>query len=84
MSHQTLQHLQRNTGVQHMHGVGIAEHVRGYRHGERHPVGRHRFNRLAEPGADRAVGDTPDTCLLGSAGAFIAPFQRDFQGGVMV
>ena len=36
--HQALQHLQRNTSIQHMHRVGMAESMWGNRNRERHAV----------------------------------------------
>lgn len=79
--HQTLQHLQRNSRVQHVHGVGVAERVRNDRYGERHTVGSCRFHGFAQQGADRPVGDLPDACLLCLAGSLIAALQWNFQGG---
>lgn len=53
----------------------------GHRHGERHPVGRSRFNRFAEPGVDRPIGNFPDARLLGSAASLVTSFKRYFQRG---
>lgn len=81
MSHEALQHLQRNTVVQHMHGIGMPESMRRHRDRKRDAVGRSGFNRFIQPGPDGPVSNFPDTCLLHSAGTFIATLERDFQGG---
>ena len=81
MSHQALQHLQRNTIVQHMHGIGMPESMWRHRDGERHAIGCRGIYRFIQPGTHCAVGNFPDTCLLHSAGTFIATLERDFQRG---
>lgn len=81
VSHQDLQHLQRNSRIQHVHGVGVAERVRSDRYGKHHTVGGCRFHGFAQPGADRPIGDLPDACLLRFAGSLIPALQRDLQGG---
>ena len=81
MAHQALQHLQRNTVVQHMHGIGMPESMWRHRYRECHAVGRSGFNRFIQLGPDGPVGNFPDTCLLHSAGTFIAALERDFQRG---
>lgn len=49
MAHQTLQHFQRNAGVQHVHRVAVAECVRRHRHRKRHAVSRRGIDRFVEP-----------------------------------
>lgn len=81
MPHQALQYLQRNTGVQHVHGIAVAERVRRHRHGERHPIGRSGIHGFIDPRPGRAVGDFPDAGLFRPAGAFVPALQRNFQRG---
>jgi hypothetical protein len=63
VSHQALQHLQRDAGIQHVHPVAVTERVRGNRYRKRHPVGGSRINGFTYPGPDRSVGNFPDACL---------------------
>ena len=79
--HQALQHLQRNTSIQHMHRVGMAESMWGNRNRERHAVGRSGLYSFIQPGANCAVGDSPDARLLHSSGSFVSALQWDFQRG---
>lgn len=81
MSHQTLQHLQRNTVVQHMHRIAVAERVRGHRYRECHAVGRCGFNRFIQLGPDGPVGNFPDARFLRSASTFIPALEGNFQRG---
>jgi hypothetical protein len=64
MAHQALQHLQRNTGVKHVHGIGVTERVRRHWYGECNVIGRSGFDRFIQPGPDRPIGDLPDACLF--------------------
>lgn len=57
----------------------MTELVRDHRHGERHPIGSGERHSLAEPGADRTVGDLSDTRLLHSAVSFVSSFKWYFQ-----
>ena len=76
--HQALQHLQRNTSIQHMHRVGMAESMWGNRNRERHAVGRSGLYSFIQPGANCAVGDSqmrafsilPVRLFLRSSGIF--------------
>lgn len=72
LSHQVLQHLQRNTVIQHMYGIGMPEGMWRYRYGERHVVGCCGFNRFIQLGPDRPVGNFPDMRFLYSASKRIA------------
>lgn len=78
MTHQALQYLERNTGVQHVHRVRVSEGVRCHRHRKRDAVAGGRVHRLINPAAHRAVGDLPDARLFGLTGSLIAPLQRNF------
>ncbi len=49
VSHQALQHLQRDAGIQHVHPVAVTERVRGNRYRKRHPVGGSRINGFTYP-----------------------------------
>ena len=80
VSHQALQHLQRDAGIQHVHPVAVTERVRGNRYRKRHPVGGSRINGFTYPGPDRPVCDFPCACLLRSAGAFIKTIKRKLKG----
>lgn len=55
MPHQTLQDLQRYTGIQHMHRIGMAERMWRDRDRERHTISGSGGNRLRNPGPDRSV-----------------------------
>ena len=79
MPHQALQDLQRYTGLQHMHRIGMAERMWRDRDRERHTVSGSGGNRLPNPGSDRSVRHFPDPRFLCPACSFITPFQRNFQ-----
>lgn len=81
MTHQALQHLERYSGIQHVHGVGVTKRVRRHRSGERYSIGSSRFYRFIQPGSDSPVGDLPDTCLFGSACLLVFSFQEYLQRG---
>lgn len=49
MPHQTLQDLQRYTGIQHMHRIGMAERMWRDRDRERHSISGSGGNRLPNP-----------------------------------
>lgn len=78
--HQALQHLQRNTSIQHMHRVGMAKvcGVTEQRTSRRRPQ---RPLQLHSASANCAVGDFPDARLLHSSGSFVSALQWDFQRG---
>ncbi len=79
--HQTLQDLQRYTGIQHMHRIGMAERMWRDRDRERHSISGSGGNRLPNPGPDRSVRHFPDPRFLCPACSFITPFHGDFQCG---
>lgn len=81
MAHQRPQHLQRNTGIRHVHCVAVAERVWGHRDRERHAAGRRAIHRFFELGTDHAVGDFLDMRLFHPPGAPAALLQRDLQLG---
>ncbi len=81
MPHQTLQDLQRYTGIQHMHRIGMAERMWRDRDRERHSISGSGGNRLPNPGPDRSVRHFPDPRFLCPACSFITPFHGDFQCG---
>lgn len=81
MPHQTLQDLQRYTGIQHMHRIGMAERMWRDRDRERHTISGSGGNRLPNPGPDRSVRHFPDPRFLCPACSFITPFHGDFQCG---
>ena len=68
MPHQTLQDLQRYTGIQHVHRIGMAERMWRDRDRERHTISGSGGNRLPNPGPDRWARD------LGLAGASLRLF----------
>ncbi|GCR72726.1 transposase [Escherichia coli] len=55
MPHQALQDLQRYTGIQHVHRIGMAERMWRDRDRERHTVSSCGGNRLPNPGPGRSV-----------------------------
>ena len=81
MPHQTLQDLQRYTGIQHMHRIGMTERMWRDRDRERHTISGSGGNRLPNPGPDRSVRHFPDPRFLSPACSFITPFHGDFQCG---
>lgn len=81
MPHQTLQDLQRYTGIQHMHRIGMAERMWRDRDRERHTISGSGGNRFPNPGPDRSVRHFPDPRFLCPACSFITPFHGDFQCG---
>lgn len=81
MAHQALQHLERNTRIQHVHGVRVAERVWCHRYGERHAVGGSCFYCFVQPSPHRPVGDFPDTRLLHFTVLLVASLQWNFQRG---
>lgn len=81
MPHQALQDLQRYTGIQHVHRIGMAERMWRDRNRERHTISGSSGNRFPNPGPDRSVRHFPDPRFLCPACSFITPFHGDFQCG---
>lgn len=79
MPHQALQDLQRYTGIQHVHRIGMAERMWRDRDRERHTISGSGDNRFPNPDPDRSVRHFPDPRFLCPAGSFITLFQRNFQ-----
>ncbi len=79
MPHQALQDLQRYTGIQHVHRIGMAERMWRDRDRERHTISGSGGNRFPNPGPDRSVRHFPDPRFLCPACSFITPFHGDFQ-----
>lgn len=79
MPHQALQDLQWNTGIQHMHRIGVAECMWCDKNRERHTVSSSGGNRFPNPGPDCSVRHFPDPHFLCSAGATVTPLHGDFQ-----
>nr|AYU69035.1 hypothetical protein D0368_00282 [Escherichia coli] len=84
MPHQTLQDLQRYTGIQHMHRIGMAERMWRDRDRERHSISGSGGNRLPNPGPDRSVRHFPDPRFLCPACSFITPFMGIFSVATIV
>lgn len=81
MPHQALQDLQRYTGIQHVHRIGMAERMWRDRDRERHTISGSGGNRLPNPGPDRSVRHFPNPRFLCPACSFITLFHGDFQCG---
>lgn len=81
MPHQALQDLQRYTGIQHVHRIGMAERMWRDRNRECHTISGSGGNRFPNPGPDRSVRHFPDPRFLCPACSFITPFHGDFQCG---
>ncbi len=79
MPHQALQDLLWNTGIQHMHRIGVAECMWCDKNRERHTVSSSGGNRFPNPGPDCSVRHFPDPHFLCSPGATVTPLHGDFQ-----
>lgn len=81
ISHQVLQCLQWNPGIQRVHGVAVTECMRGDRHGECHAVSCRGLNCFIQPSAYGSVRNCLQTNFFGLAGSRISSFQWNPERG---
>ena len=67
--------------AEHLHDIVVPEDMENHWYRGRYSVGSYGFNRFAEQGPNRPVGDLSYACLVGSAGSLITPLLGDFLGG---
>lgn len=73
VAHQVLQRLQRYPGVEHVHGIAVAEGMRRHWQGERDSVTCSGVDGLVQLGTHRPVGDGPESDLFGPPGFRVPP-----------